>query len=204
MSISGIGSRNTYIYNSQTKRLSTKDGSKDAFVDYFNGELSEEECDFLNGFDARSKYGIKGMIETYSSSDEAQNPFNNPEKTEFEVSAEVFDAAETHFFIDGEHMVTEYDAYFFTLINQDELSKALAEKLLGKYKGTSVQEMSDREPGANEVTDAAQNTVTPEKNEEKRCRFGIPLWLENKALRQYEEWLYKPLSETKSEEAKKK
>ncbi len=29
MSICGIGSRNTYIYNSQTKKLATKDGSKD-------------------------------------------------------------------------------------------------------------------------------------------------------------------------------
>ena len=49
MSISGIGSQNTYIYNSQTKKLATKDGSKDAFVDYFNGDISEED-DSLNGF----------------------------------------------------------------------------------------------------------------------------------------------------------
>ena len=33
MSISGIGSQNTYIYNSQTKKLATTDGSKDAIVD---------------------------------------------------------------------------------------------------------------------------------------------------------------------------
>lgn len=204
MSISGIGSRNTYIYNSQTQRLSTKDGSKDAFVDYFNGELSEEESSSLNGFDARNKYGIKRLIEMYSSFDETQNPFSNPEKTEFEITAEVVDAAENRFYMDGERAITGYHGGFFSLIDHTELTKALAEKLLGKGKGTSGQEMPDREPGANEVTDAAQNTVTPEKNEEKRCRFGIPLWLENKALKQYEEWLYKPLSERKSEEARKK
>ena len=47
MSISGIGSLNTYIYNSQTKKLSTKDGSKDAFVDYFNGDISGDDSDSL-------------------------------------------------------------------------------------------------------------------------------------------------------------
>ena len=67
MSISGIGSQNTYIYNSQTKRLSTKDGSKDAFVDYFNGDISEDEADSLNGFDARRKGDIETMIEIWSS-----------------------------------------------------------------------------------------------------------------------------------------
>ena len=51
MSISGIGSQNTYIYNSQTRRLSTKDGSKDEFVDYFNGDISADESSSLNGFE---------------------------------------------------------------------------------------------------------------------------------------------------------
>ncbi len=45
MAVTGIGSVQTYIYNSQTGRLSTKDGSADEFVDYFNGELSEKECE---------------------------------------------------------------------------------------------------------------------------------------------------------------
>ena len=38
MGVSGVGSRNTYIYNTQTGKLSSKDGQQDAFVDYFNGD----------------------------------------------------------------------------------------------------------------------------------------------------------------------
>lgn len=38
MSISGVGSRNTYLYNTRTGKLSAKDGQQDACVDYFNGD----------------------------------------------------------------------------------------------------------------------------------------------------------------------
>ena len=52
MAISGIGTSCTYIYNSQTGKLSSKDGTKDPFVDYFNGDRSDETRSQLNGFDA--------------------------------------------------------------------------------------------------------------------------------------------------------
>ena len=48
MAISGIGNSCTYIYNSQTGKLSSKDGTKDAFVDYFNGDRSDETRSQLN------------------------------------------------------------------------------------------------------------------------------------------------------------
>jgi hypothetical protein len=43
MSVSGIGSNYTYIYNSTAGKLSTKDGSNDEFVDYYNGDLSAKD-----------------------------------------------------------------------------------------------------------------------------------------------------------------
>ncbi|MDE7428603.1 MAG: hypothetical protein K2N00_04915 [Lachnospiraceae bacterium] len=192
MSVSGIGSQNTYIYNSQTKRLATKDGSKDAFVDYFNGDISEDEADSLNGFDARRKYDIQTMIEIWSS-EEKGNIFNDPTKTEFEITAKDIDAAESSYFIDGKRGLTGYHCGFFQCIDQAELSKALAEKLFSKYRQTAEQK-----PGINGVNDTSQTVVAEEKTEEKRNRFGIPAWLENKALSAYEEWLYRPLSERKS------
>lgn len=191
MSISGVGSQNTYIYNSQTKRLSTKDGSKDAFVDYFNGDISEDEADSLNGFDARRKYDIETMIEIWSS-EEKGNIFNDPTKTEFEITAKDIDAAESSYYIDGKRGLTGYHCGFFQHIDRAELSKALAE-MFNKYRPTA-----DQRPGINNAKDTVQNAVAEEKTEGKRNRFGIPAWLENKALSAYEEWLYRPLSERKS------
>ena len=40
MAVNGIGSVHTYIYHIDTGKLSTKDGSQDDFVDYFNGDLN--------------------------------------------------------------------------------------------------------------------------------------------------------------------
>ena len=40
MSVSGIGTSCTYLYDATTGKLSTKDGTKNNFVDYFNGESS--------------------------------------------------------------------------------------------------------------------------------------------------------------------
>lgn len=192
MGISGVGSQNIYIYNSQTKKLATKDGSKDAFVDYFNGDISEGESPSLNGFDARRKYDIETMIEIWSS-EEKGNIFNDPTKTEFEITTKDIDAAESSYFIDGKRAFTGYHCGFFQCIDPAEIGKALAEKMFSKYNQTADQHLS-----IDGVNDAVQNAVSEEKNEEKRNRFGIPAWLENKALSAYEEWLYRPLSERKS------
>ncbi len=192
MGISGVGSQNTYIYNSQTKKLATKDGSKDAFVDYFNGDISEDEDGSLNGFDARRKYDIETMIEIWSS-EEKGNIFNDPAKTEFEITTKDIDAAESSYYIDGKRAFTGYHCGFFLCIDQAELSKAFAQELFRKYEQTTGLKLD-----INSAKDAAQNAVAEEKTEGKRNRFGIPAWLEDKALSAYEEWLYRPLSERKS------
>lgn len=51
MGVSGIGTSSTYLYDATTGKLSTKDGTKNNFVDYFNGDSSEETLEDLNGFD---------------------------------------------------------------------------------------------------------------------------------------------------------
>lgn len=51
MAITGVGSSFSYIYNTKTGKISSKDGKDDEFIRYFNGDLSGEESDTLNGFD---------------------------------------------------------------------------------------------------------------------------------------------------------
>ncbi|MCM1266566.1 MAG: hypothetical protein NC302_01565 [Bacteroidales bacterium] len=198
MSINGIGSRNTYIYNLQTNRLATKDGSKDTFVDYFNGEISGDGNDSLNGFDVCRKNDIENMIGIWLSQNHS-NICSDSVKNEFEITAEVIDAAESSYSIDGKKAFTAYHMGFFSLIDYAELTKALAEKAgLSKCKGTSEQNQS-----INVVNDASQTAISTEKNEEKNRRFAIPPWLENKALKEYEEWLCRPLSEREFERSRK-
>lgn len=86
MAISGIGNSCTYIYNSQTGKLSSKDGTKDAFVDYFNGDRSDETRSQLNGFDACRKEDIISMVEVLN------KVFNDANGCEYEISDEIVDA----------------------------------------------------------------------------------------------------------------
>ncbi len=193
MSICGIGSLNTYIYNSQTKKLSMKDGSKDAFVDYFNGDISGDDSDSLNGFDIGRKNDIEEMIGFWM--DLKDNI--DPARTEFEITTEVVDAAENRYYIDGKKAFTSYHAGFFNMIDQAELTKALQEKFLDEFN-EKYNVTPDHGSNRNVVSDTAQNAVPVEGNGEEHRRFVIPAWLENKALREYETWLYRPLSERKS------
>ena len=88
MSVSGVGSNFSYIYNSMTGKLSTKDGSADEFVDYFNGDLAAEESKELNGFDAKKKGDIESMIFWFTEgakSGIAKDIFNNRNGYEYEI-----------------------------------------------------------------------------------------------------------------------
>ena len=62
MSVSGIGTSSTYLYDATTGKLSTKDGTKNNFVDYFNGDSSEETLEDLNGFDKNNKYELQELF----------------------------------------------------------------------------------------------------------------------------------------------
>lgn len=113
MSISKIGNHYSYIYNSQTGKLSTKDGTEDAFVSYFNGDISGKESDTLNGFDAKRKRDIQNMIMLFSSG-KTKNIFDNADNNEYEISGEIVDAVTSNYSVNGEKVFTAYDAVSYT------------------------------------------------------------------------------------------
>ena len=121
MSISGVGSQNTYLYNSRTGKLSTKDGSKDKFVDYFNGDITGTEDDTLNGFDASRKAEIENLIEVWAQVDPSL--FGDPTREEYEITTEVVDAVTSTCKVDGEKVFTCYTGSFFANVDLSAINK---------------------------------------------------------------------------------
>lgn len=113
MSVSGIGSSYSYIYNAATGKLSTKDGSADEFVDYFNGDLSAEDSRTLNGFDAKKKIDIDRMIMFYQSG-VTRDIFNDPNNDEYEISGEIVDAVTSNYSVNGEKVFTAITGMSYT------------------------------------------------------------------------------------------
>lgn len=113
MNITGIGSVQTYIYNSQTGKLSTKDGTDDEFVDYFNGNIPKESTKTLNGFDAQKKGGFEVLIDvanptsTYYVSSASNEHWIKPETNEYEITCEIMNAEESVFYVNGEEILTQ-------------------------------------------------------------------------------------------------
>ena len=58
--MTGPGVTHTYIYDSVNKRIVSRDGEKDGFVDYFNDNASDEQLKNLNEWDSEIKRRIKG------------------------------------------------------------------------------------------------------------------------------------------------
>lgn len=113
MSVSGIGSSYSYIYNLSTGKLSAKDGSEDEFVDYFNGDLSAEDSQTLNGFDAKKKTDIENMIMFFQSG-VTRNIFDNLNGDEYEISGEIVDAVTSNYSVNGEKVFTAYTGMSYT------------------------------------------------------------------------------------------
>lgn len=142
MSISGVGSINTYIYNTRTRRLSAKDGQQDAFVDYFNGDLRGDEDDTLNGFDRARKADINHLIEDWKKFD--RSIFNDPEKEEYEITTEIVDAATSTVQVDGDKIITRYSGCLFAYIDPSELFQ--------KAGPFQTREHKDYDPSDNSVS----------------------------------------------------
>lgn len=125
MSISGVGSRNTYLYNVRTGKLSSKDGQQDAFVDYFNGDINGDEDDSLNGYDRARKAEIETYFEIMSDIDRNlfNNLFNDPAKEEYEIITEIVDAATSTVQLDGGKILTCYSGSFFANIDLSVFGK---------------------------------------------------------------------------------
>lgn len=140
MSISEIGSRNTYIYNSRTGKLSSKDGEKDPFVDYFNGDIRGDEDDSLNGFDRARKADIENLIEVWTQVD--RNLLNDPAKEEYEITTEFVDAVTSTVQVDGGKIFTCYNGGFFTNIDPSALFQKEGPFLTHEHKGYNASDNS--------------------------------------------------------------
>lgn len=112
MGLSGVGSTYSYIYNSQTKQLSTKDGTQDEFVLYFNGDLEGNSTEELNGFDANKKRDIENMIMLFEQAGLAKDVIAG--NTEIEISGEIVDASTSNYFVNGQKVFTAYNAVSYT------------------------------------------------------------------------------------------
>lgn len=110
MGITGIGSVQTYIYNSQTGKLSSKDGSPDEFVDYFNGTLSAESSATLNGYDMAKKSGIKNAVEMAFAMGSFQGikPWVTSDTAECEITCRIVSGEEFTYTVNGDKVLTCY------------------------------------------------------------------------------------------------
>lgn len=133
MSVSGVGSRNTYIYNTRTGKLSSKDGQQDAFVDYFNGDINGNEDDTLNGFDRARRAEIKNYLELMPQID--GNLFKDPAKEEYEITTEIVDAVTSTVKVEGSKIFTCYSGGFFAYIDPAELFYKVGPFRTREHKG---------------------------------------------------------------------
>lgn len=114
MSVCGVGSVSSYIYNRKTGRLSTKDGSSDEFVDYFNGDLEEKDSTSLNGFDRQNKGNMKKMMELTREMDLGKDVLEACSGDEIEITSEVEEANTCVYYINGKKIFTAIGAVEYT------------------------------------------------------------------------------------------
>ena len=86
MSISTIGNTYTYVYNRETKKLSTTDGSQNDFVKYFNGDIKS------------SREVLQGKIEEMQENIENGDVDHEPA---FQIGASEFTEKEWDLFLDN-------------------------------------------------------------------------------------------------------
>ncbi len=65
MILSGVGTIGIYNYNTRTGELSSKDGTEEEFVAFYNGELQADETENLNGYDHRTKAALKNILDNW-------------------------------------------------------------------------------------------------------------------------------------------
>lgn len=138
MSVSGIGSSTTYIYNTRTGRIASKDGSEDDFVSYFNGDTDGNLPDTLNGFDAKKKRDLNDMIMLFQSGHKDVKKLFQENVDEYEITCEIVDAVTNHFSVNGEKVFEAYDMNVFTYID-----RITADDLLYKTRNSKEYDPSD-------------------------------------------------------------
>lgn len=106
MNVTGVGSTYQFMYHTKTNKLSTKDGSRNEFVDFYNGDVKGEDTETLNHFDAHTRYQFERMLYVYGTGMTGQNPFADHE--EVEITADIESATKTSFYVNGQKAFTAY------------------------------------------------------------------------------------------------
>ncbi len=119
MSITKVGSSYNFIYNTKTGKLSTKDGSKNEFVDFCNGDVKGEDTETLNHFDEHTRYQFTRMLFAYGTGMTGQNPFANDEKVE--ITADIDSATHTSFLCEWAESVYGNYGYVISPIRDSNL-----------------------------------------------------------------------------------
>lgn len=114
MGITGIGSQSSYYYDLDTKKLVSKQKEDDAFVKWFNGEITEEELpDEFNGFDQCKKSDLEDLfdfipnLKGLSGIDYLQ-PIN--EENQCEISINIVDADTSEMYVNGKKLLIRHKA----------------------------------------------------------------------------------------------
>ena len=117
MSISGVGSSGSYIYNMQTERITAEAGKQeDEFVPYFNGDIEGKDSTSLNGYDQRTKGVIKNAVDRMQEFYEAglmDRPLAEEGASEITVSYEIEDTESTAIYVNGEKRITAVAAIYY-------------------------------------------------------------------------------------------
>lgn len=141
MSITGIGSHYSYLYNAQTHKLSTKDGNDDAFVKYFNDEITEGEYGELNGYNAKMKGDILSMIRLFNSGVQGAKVFESDDDL-YEITAEIVNGEEAKYSVNGVHSFKSYSAMPYTKAEVAEFSNPFRPYKTYDSKGYNVSDNS--------------------------------------------------------------
>ena len=112
MKVSGIGTSYECIYNTSTGKIESTAQERDPFIDYFNGELSDEELyDELNGFDAQRKCDIEAMFRLFNGAERGKLYEKVQSGESFTISAKIIDGETSEYYIDGEKVFTAHHAF---------------------------------------------------------------------------------------------
>ena len=121
MSVSAIGNTYSYIYNYETKKLTTTDGGENEFTKYFNGEIEGYESETLNGFDRQRRSGFKDVLSLLE-----QGAFGKEkpaEDTVLELSGKNIDADTIEFYVNGKRYLKCSVAPALTYAEYEECSR---------------------------------------------------------------------------------
>ncbi len=112
MMLSGVGTIGEFNYNTKTGILSTKNGEAEEFVDYYNCELQVDETETMNGYDVRTKVGLKNILNIWQQFADAGKLTALPEDSEIEISYEITDSVTTAYTINGQKFTNVAAMYY--------------------------------------------------------------------------------------------